>query len=63
MAAVKSNLQKIENLLKSATNERQRKMYQSLLDKARQASLHQKPTANSPKAAESSKANLSLIHI
>ncbi len=36
MTAVKSNLQKLESLVKSATNARQRKMYQSLLDKARQ---------------------------
>lgn len=50
MAAVKSDLQKLENLLKSATNERQRKMYQSLLDKARQGSLHQKSTAKSSQA-------------
>lgn len=31
------NLEKLENLLRSATNERQRKMYRSLLEKARQS--------------------------
>lgn len=36
MAAVKSDLQKLEDLLRSATNARQRKMYQALIDKARQ---------------------------
>ncbi len=35
MTAVQSDLQKLEALLKSATNERQRKMYLSLLNKAR----------------------------
>ncbi len=35
MSVVQLDLQKIEQLLNSATNERQRKMYQALLDKAR----------------------------
>lgn len=35
MSVVQLDLQKIEQLLNSATNERQRKMYKSLLDKAR----------------------------
>ena len=35
MTAVKSDLEKLEELLNSATNERQRKMYQALLKKAR----------------------------
>ena len=35
MTAEKTDLQKLENLLNSATNERQRKMYLSLLNKAR----------------------------
>ena len=34
MSVVQLDLQKIEQLLNSATNERQRKMYQALLDKA-----------------------------
>ncbi|MCC0179195.1 hypothetical protein I4641_19705 [Waterburya agarophytonicola K14] len=41
MTVVKSDLQKLEALLKSATNERQRKMYQSLLDKALKEIGHQ----------------------
>ena len=45
MTAVKSDLQKLEALLNSATNARQRRMYQSLLDKARQDIAHQKSTA------------------
>lgn len=35
MSVVQFDLQKLEQLLNSATNERQRKMYQALLDKAR----------------------------
>ncbi len=57
MTAVKSNLQKLESLVKSATNARQRKMYQSLLDKARQDLQSRSATAtansNSSQAAES----------
>ncbi|MDJ0596200.1 MAG: hypothetical protein QNJ72_40515 [Pleurocapsa sp. MO_226.B13] len=41
MSVVKSDLQKLEALLKSATNQRQRKMYQCLLDKARKEIAHQ----------------------
>ncbi len=41
MTVVKSDLQKLEALLKSATSERQRKMYQSLLDKAIKEIGHQ----------------------
>ena len=61
MAAVKSDLQKLENLLKSATNERQRKMYQSLLDKARQGFLHQKSTAHSSQAAGSKVDTVTIV--
>ena len=53
MAAVQSDLQKLENLLKSATNERQRKMYQSLLDKARENGLSNQSAANSAQTAQS----------
>ena len=47
MTAVKSDLQKLENLLNSATNERQRKMYQALLDKARHEAKNMMPTPSS----------------
>lgn len=53
MTAVKSDLQKLETLLNSATNERQRKMYQSLLDKARQNAALRESALNSEQAAES----------
>ena len=53
MTVVKSDLQKLETLLNSATNERQRKMYQSLLDKARQNAALQESALNSEQAAES----------
>ena len=57
MTAVKSNIQKLEALLKSATNARQRQMYQSLLEKARQDALHQQSAPNFSQAADS-KANV-----
>ncbi len=53
MTAEKTNLQKLENLLNSATSERQRKMYLALLNKARaeyarpSASQQQKATETS----------------
>ena len=53
MTAVKSDLQKLETLLNSATNERQRKMYQSLLDKARQNAALRESALNSEQAAKS----------
>ena len=53
MTAVKSDLQKLETLLNSATNERQRKMYQALLDKARQNALKRESALNSEQAAKS----------
>ena len=53
MTVVKPDLKKLENLLKSATNARQRKMYQSLLDKARQDLLRTESTACSALTAES----------
>ena len=53
MTAVKSDLQKLETLLNSATNERQRKMYQSLLDKARQNAALRESALNSEQAAQS----------
>lgn len=53
MTVVKSDLQKLETLLNSATNERQRKMYQSLLDKARQSAALRESVLNSEQAAES----------
>ena len=55
MSAVNSDIQKLSSLLNSATNARQRKMYQTLLDKARKqesaestddSSKSQKSTAN-----------------
>lgn len=52
MTIVNSDLQKLEALLKSATNQRQRKMYQSLLDKARKEIADQEPVQNSKQAAE-----------
>ena len=39
MTAEKTDLQKLEALLHSATNERQKKMYQALLTKARALSI------------------------
>ena len=53
MTAVQSDIQKLEALLKSATNERQRKMYLSLLNKAR-ASIISDSTPESEKTTESS---------
>lgn len=53
MTAVQPDIQKLEALLKSATNERQRKMYLSLLNKAR-ASMASKSTPEEQKTAESS---------
>ena len=53
MTAIKSDLQKLEALLNSATNERQRKMYQSLLDKARQNAALRESASHSEQAAES----------
>lgn len=52
MTAVKSDLEKLEELLNSATNERQRKMYQALLKKAR-AKLTPVAEASPEKTAES----------
>ena len=53
MTAEKTDLKKLEALLKSATNERQRKMYLSLLNKAR-ASMASNSTPEEQKTAESS---------
>ena len=52
MIAVKSDLEKLEELLNSATNERQRKMYQALLKKA-WAKLTPVAEASPEKTAES----------
>jgi|GEM_PF-4469839 len=52
MTAFGSNIQKIEALLKSATNARQRQMYQSLLAKARRELANQESVANSRQSAE-----------
>lgn len=57
MSAVQSNLQKLESLVKQATNARQRKMYQSLLDKARQDLHVQEPAAHSFQAESKAKAD------
>ena len=43
MTAEKTDLQKLKNLLNSATNERQRKMYQALLNKARASMAPESP--------------------
>lgn len=53
MTAVKSDLQKLENLLNSATNERQRKMYQALLDKARKKAVALSSMEDTPPKAKS----------
>ena len=53
MIAVKSDLQKLENLLNSATNERQRKMYQALLDKARKKAVALSSMEDTPPKAKS----------
>ncbi|MEL6442151.1 MAG: hypothetical protein AAFQ80_23265 [Cyanobacteria bacterium J06621_8] len=53
MTALGSNIQKLEALLKSATNPRQRQMYQSLLTKARQELANQESLARSQQVAES----------
>ena len=53
MTAIKSDLQKLENLLNSATNERQRKMYQALLDKARKQALAPSSISDTPLKAKS----------
>ena len=53
MTAVKSDLQKLENLLNSATNERQRKMYQALLDKARKKVIAPSSMEDTPPKAKS----------
>ena len=53
MTALGSNIQKLEALLKSATNARQRQMYQSLLTKARQELANQESIAHSRQVAES----------
>ena len=59
MNLLRSEVQKLENLLKSATNARQRKMYQSLLDKAHQDARHQKlvsqPEVSSPEKQKQKK--------
>ena len=53
MTAEKTKLQKLQTLLNSATNERQRKMYQALLDKAK-AELAPEPAPPQQKTTESS---------
>ena len=53
MTGAKFDIQKIETLLNSATNERQRKMYQALLNKAR-AELAPESAPSQQKATESS---------
>ncbi len=53
MTGAKFDIQKIETLLNSATNERQRKMYQALLNKAR-AELAPDSNPSQQKATESS---------
>ena len=60
MTAEKTNIQKLEALLNSATNERQRKMYQTLLNKAKAklapelAPPQQKATESTPKKTQTS---------
>ncbi len=63
MTAEKTKLQKLQTLLNSATNERQRKMYQALLDKAKaelaseSAPPQQKTTQTSTKKQAQSKSS------
>ena len=47
MSAVNSDIQKLSSLLKRATNARQRKMYQALLDKARERAIAEESTDDS----------------
>ena len=60
MTAEKTNIQKLEALLNSATNERQRKMYLALLNKAKaelapeSAPSQQKTTESSPQKTQTS---------
>ena len=58
MSVVQFDLQKIEQLLNSATSERQRKMYQALLDKARsqeRASTDSKAPGTTPSTEKKAK--------
>ena len=55
MAAVKSDLQKLEDLLNSATNERQKKMYQALINKAREKAKNLQSTASQSQTTQSKK--------
>lgn len=60
MTAEKTNLQKLEALLHSATNERQRKMYQALLSKAQASSASSSSTSTKQKITQSpTKPNIS----
>lgn len=53
MSAVNSDIQKLSSLLNSATNARQRKMYQTLLDKARERAKSVEFTDDLPKSQKS----------
>lgn len=53
MSAVNSEIQKLSSLLKRATNARQRKMYQALLDKARERAKSAEFTDELPKSQKS----------
>lgn len=53
MTAEKTNLQKLEALLHSATNERQRKMYLALLSKAQASSASSSSTSTKQKITQS----------
>ncbi len=58
MSVVQFDIQKIEQLLNSATSERQRKMYQALLNKAlRQegVSINSKASQTTPETEKKSK--------
>ncbi len=62
MSVYELDIQKIEQLLNSATSERQRKMYQALLDKARRkerASTDSKASRTTPSTAKKTKAKTS----
>ena len=59
MSVVQFDIQKLEQLLNSATNERQRKMYQALLDKARRqerASTNSQASRTTPETEKKTKA-------
>ena len=61
MSAVNSDIQKLSSLLNSATNARQRKMYQTLLDKARERAKSVEFTDDLPSSRKSTEKKVDAV--